>query len=89
MSEILTTKQCIYLENKNYLKINGVESVITLTETDSSVVLNGEVLAIKGSNLKAEKLSVDTGELVITGNINSLKYETKKEKQSFFKRIFK
>ena len=82
-------KQSILLEDQSYLKICGIESVINLTETDVGVMIAGEVLVIKGTNLQAEKLSVETGELVLTGQINSLKYETKKEKQSFIKRIFK
>jgi len=82
-------KQTILLENKNYLKICGVESVINLNETDVAIMLCGEVLVIKGTDIKADKLSVETGELVLTGNFASLKYEAKKEKQGFLKRIFK
>lgn len=82
-------KQTILLENKNYLKICGVESVINLNETDVAIMLCGEVLVIKGTDIKADKLSVETGELILTGNFTSLKYESKKEKQGFFKRIFK
>ncbi len=82
-------KQTVLLENRNYLKLNGVENVINLTETDAGVVIAGEVLVVKGSNLKAEKLSVETGELILTGEFDSFKYERKKEKQGFFKRLFK
>lgn len=82
-------KQCLILENRNCLKLSGVDSVINLTETDVGVNVCGEVLVIKGSDIKAEKLSVETKELVLTGNFNSFKYETKKEKQGLFKRIFK
>ena len=81
--------QTILLENKNKLTIHGVQNVVSLTESEAGVVINGEVLNIKGSELKAEKLSVDTGELVLIGNITSLKYEEKKQKQSLLKRIFK
>lgn len=82
-------KQTILLENKNYLKICGVESVINLNETDVAIMLCGEVLVINGTDIKADKLSVETGELILTGNFTSLKYEAKKEKQGFLKRIFK
>ena len=77
------------LENKNYLKITGVESVICLTETEAAVVINNQVLEIKGTNLKAEELSVENGELVLIGNFVSFKYQDKKEKKSLFKRLFK
>ena len=79
----------LILENKNYLKLSGVEGVINLTETDASVIVCGQVLEIKGLNLKAEKLSVETGDLCISGIINSLKFEEKREKKGLLKRIFK
>ena len=82
-------KQTIFLENKNYLKITGVEGIINLTEKSASVIVCGEILEIYGENLKAEKLSVETGELILNGNISGLKYEIQKEKKSFIKRIFK
>ena len=81
-------KQSILLEN-DYLRINGLESVISISETDAGVVVDGKTLVIKGANLKAEKLSVEMGELVLSGQVLSLKFEAKKEKQSFLKRIFK
>ena len=84
-----TKNQCLILEDKSILKINGIDSVIALNETDCSVVINNETLCIKGTSLKAEKLSVETGELVLVGTINMIKYEQKHEKKSFFKRIFK
>lgn len=82
-------KQIILLEDKSYLKINGVKGIVNLTETDAEVLVDNEHLEVKGSNLKCETLSVDSGELVIVGNIYSLKYIGVKEKKSFFKRIFK
>lgn len=82
-------KQSIILEDKKLLKLGGVENVISLSETDAGVIIGGEMLLIKGNNLKAEKLSVETGELVLTGEVYSLKFEHKKEKQSLLKRIFK
>lgn len=84
-----TKKQCVILEDKTYLKLTGIEGVVTLTETDASIIICGEILEIRGNNLKAEKLSVETGELILIGNIYSLKYQEKKEKKGLLKRIFK
>ena len=82
-------KQIILLEDKSYLRITGVDGVISLTETDASVLVGDEILEIKGQNLKCEKLSVELNELVLLGNIFYLKYQEKKEKKGFIKRIFK
>lgn len=82
-------KQTILLEDKCYLKITGVNGVLNLTENYAEILIGDEHLEIKGSNLKCETLSVDNGDLVIIGNIYSLKYKDVKEKKGIFKRIFK
>ena len=81
--------QSIQLDNKSYLKITGVSGVVGLTETAASIVVNNEILEIKGSNLKAEKLSVETGDMVIVGEIYSISYKEKAPKKNLLKRIFK
>lgn len=82
-------KQYLSLENKSILKISGIENVINLTDTQICVTISGEILEVKGYNLQAEKLSVECGELIVNGNITSLKYQEKKDKLPIFKRIFK
>lgn len=82
-------KSNIVLTDKKYLKINGAEGVVNLTETEAGVLVAGELLSIKGSGIKAERLSVETGELFLCGEFISLKFEEKKQKQGLFKRIFK
>ena len=77
----MENKQSLLLENRNYLKITGVKSVVNLTETDVAVLVDNDMLVIKGNKIKAEKLSVETGELVLTGDFNSFEYENKKEKR--------
>lgn len=86
---MIEKQQSLVLENRSNLKIIGVEGVINLSETDAQVLVCGEVLEIKGNSLKAEKLSVETGEMIISGNIYGLKFNDKKEKKGFIKRIFK
>ena len=81
--------QSLTLDNKSYLKVVGVEGVVHLSETDASIIVAGEILEIKGQNLKAEKLSVECGEIILTGEIFLLKYTEKKEKKGLIKRIFK
>ena len=83
------SKSCIVLTDRTNLRISGVLGVNNLTETDVCVIVGNDLLLIHGENLKAEKLSVETGELIINGIIASIKFENKKEKQGLLKRIFK
>lgn len=82
-------KSFIQLEDKSLLKICGVNSVVSITETEVNVVINDEIFNIKGNQIKAEKLLVEQGELILSGMFYSLKFEEHKQKKSFFKRIFK
>ena len=86
---MIDKKHCVLLENRSYLKITNVEGVVSLTENEANIIVGESILNVKGSSLKAETLSVETGDLVLTGIVNSIKYEDKKQKQGLLKRIFK
>ena len=87
MSEI--NKSSILIYDRASIKLTGVEGITSLNETEASILICGDKLNIKGENLKADKLSVETGELLIVGKINCLKYEEIHKKQGFLKKILK
>ena len=47
------------------------------------------LLAIKGSDLKLNRLNLDNTELLVEGNISSLVYSDNYQKGSFLQRLFK
>ena len=79
----------ITLDGRNKLKITGVTEVESFDEFE--VVLNttcGE-LTVEGRELHVERLTVDSGEIVITGNINAIKYEdAPAPKSGIFSKLF-
>lgn len=80
------------LENRNKLSVSGVKDVLSFD--DQVVIMETELglLTVKGENLKINKLSIDTSEVVVEGEINSLSYsEQNKMKQegSLLSKIFK
>ena len=84
--------QNIILENRNKLSVSGVKDVLSFD--DQVVIMETELglLTVKGENLKINKLSIDTSEVVVEGEINSLGYsEENKVKQdgSLLSKIFK
>lgn len=84
--------QNIVLENRNKLSISGVKDVFSFD--DVIVILETELgmLTIKGDNLRINKLSLDTTEVIIEGRINSLNYSEKNDKKtsgSLLGKIFK
>ncbi len=84
--------QNLILENRNKLSISGVKDVLSFD--DQVVIMETELglLSVKGENLKINKLSIDTSEVIIEGEINTLSYSdhTKKEQDGgLFSKIFK
>lgn len=81
------TESIVTIQNRNQLSLSGVEKVISMSENQICLVACSSSLCINGSGLTVQKLDVDNGILKITGTINSMKYDEKRE--NFFKRIFK
>ena len=83
--------QNIVLENREKLSISGVQDVLSFD--DQIVILETELglLTIKGEDLRINKLSIDTQDVIIEGNINTLTYSDKEEKKngSLLGKIFK
>ena len=84
--------QNIILENREKLSISGVLDVLSFD--DQIVILETELglLTIKGENLRINKLSLDTAEVIIDGEIYSLGYSERDSIQKsggIFGKIFK
>lgn len=84
--------QNLVLENRNRLNISGVLDVLSFD--DQIIILETELgmLTVKGDNLRINKLSIDTSEVIVEGEIISLGYSNKdldKKNESFLGKIFK
>ena len=84
--------QNIVLENRNKLSVSGVKDVISFD--DELVIIETELglLTVKGNNLKINKLSIDTGDVSVEGEISNLGYSDpskKSQEQGLFSKIFK
>ena len=87
-----TVIQNLVLENREKLSISGVLDVLSFD--DQVVIVETELglLNVKGENLRINKLSIDTSEVVVEGEIYSLNYSDKnpdKKASSLLGKIFK
>ena len=78
--------QNLILENRGKLSISGVLDVLSFD--DQVVILETELglLTVKGENIKINKLSIDTSEVIVEGDISYMAYsdkENEKIKESF------
>lgn len=75
--------QNLVLENRNKLSISGVVDVLSFD--DQIVIVETELglLTVKGENLRINKLSIDTSEVIVEGEISNLNYsEESNERKS-------
>lgn len=84
--------QNLILENREKLSISGVLDVLSFD--DQIVVVETELglLTVKGENLRISKLSIDTSEVIVEGEIYNLSYSEKsidKKGNSLLGKIFK
>ena len=84
--------QNLVLENREKLSVSGVLDVLSFD--DQVVIIETELglLTIKGEDLRINKLSIDTSEAVVEGDIFSMNYskkEMEKKGGSILGKIFK
>ena len=84
--------QNLILENRGKLSISGVNDVLSFDDQVVMVDTELGLLTVKGENIRINKLSLDTAEVIIEGDISYLAYsdkELEKTKGSLISKIFK
>lgn len=85
--------QNLILENRKKLSISGVNDVLSFDDQVVMIETELGLLTVKGENLRINKLSIDTAEVIVEGEISFLSYSDKEqEKQKsggFISKIFK
>ena len=84
--------QNLILENRGKLSISGVLDVLSFDDQVVMIETELGLLTVKGENLRITKLSIDTSEVIVEGNISYLAYsntEVEKNKGSIISKIFK
>ena len=84
--------QNLVLENRERLSISGVLDVLSFD--DQVVIVETELglLTVKGDNLRINKLSIDSSEVVVEGEIYNLAYsenDLDKKTSGLLGKIFK
>lgn len=80
----------VILENRTSLSVSGVEEVESFDETSIVMYTAKGTLVVHGAELHIEKLSLDGGDLLVEGNIDTLSYEDEgREKGGLLARLFR
>lgn len=89
MTDELSIKHNINIENRKKAVISGVTDVIEFSADAIDVITRMGNLSIRGNDLKIGGFNADVGELEISGLIVAFVYTTDTKKSSLFSRIFK
>ena len=80
----------IIIESRKKISVSAVEDVDSFDEDSIILLTSLGTLIVKGANFHINKLNVDTGELVIEGDIDSCTFDDKASaKGSFWSKMFK
>ncbi len=90
--KVFKTAHNVIMESRKTLTISGVMDIDSFDE--ESVILFTELgeLTIKGMNLHINKIDVNTGDLLMEGEIESLSYSDNRPQQKnsgFFAKLFR
>ena len=79
----------IILEDRERLSVSGVEDVDSFDDKQIILKTTKGSLILRGTDLHIDKLSLDTGELAVTGVFSDLGYEETAPGGSLWSRLFK
>ena len=79
----------VIMEGRSRMSISGVEDVESFDDMSVSLFTTRGLMTVHGSGLHIERLSLETGELNIEGNIDGMQYTDETPQGSFWSRLFK
>ena len=79
----------VIIENKEKISITGVYDVRSFDDNEVILDTSGGNMSVCGEDLRVEKLSIESGEIVIEGCIFCIEYSEKDvRRESFWSKIF-
>lgn len=80
----------IIMEGREKLSVSGVDDVESFDEGEVVMNTSKGILIVRGQELHIEKLSIDSGDVIVVGQLEKLEYEDDvKITGGFFSRLFK
>ncbi|MBR0349395.1 MAG: sporulation protein YabP [Acutalibacteraceae bacterium] len=83
------TMHDLVIESRKKVTMTGIVDVESFDE--ETIVAESECgeIFIKGSLLKISRLSVESGDMIVEGNIDAVSYSEGKAKGGFFSKVFR
>ena len=81
--------QLMTLEDRERFTVGLVENVESFSESEIILKTAFGGLYVAGKNMKLEDLSIENGNVILTGKIDRIDFVDIKEKRGFFKSMFR
>ncbi len=88
-SETIEKNQMLTLENRKRFTVGLVENVESFSDSEIMIKTSAGGLDICGEELKIEDLSIENGNIILTGRINKIEFVEIREKHSFFRDLLR
>lgn len=88
----IVSGQNIQLKDRKKLEVSGIKKVESLNNEEFIIDTKLGLLLVRGKELEMQSLDMDKGNIWISGMVNAIEYidePEKKEKNGFFKKMFK
>jgi len=85
----LISNQIVNIIGRKNIELNGALEVLSSTEKEVFVKLEGSYMQILGEKLTILKLIPEEKTLSVSGTINGINYVNKPSKKTFFGKVFK
>lgn len=80
----------LIIENRQKLSVTGVNDIESFDSGKIVLITQEGLLTVTGSEMKVKKMSSESGEAFIEGNIDGCMYlDSRREKESFLRRVLK
>ena len=76
------------LQDRKKMAVSGVNEVVNFDENQVTITTTMGTLVIRGSSLHVDQLSLDSGELRLTGRIDIVEYDDSVVSDGFLRRLF-
>lgn len=90
MTEQTAIPNSLVLEDRKRLTVEGVREIGAYDDASVTAETDVGLLTIRGTGLKIMKMSVDSGELSVEGNISELSFaDAPEDAAGFWRRVFR
>lgn len=90
MADEIYKNQNITLEDRRHLTVSGVTDVESFDDNSITLITSSGTLVIKGADIKIEKLSLDSNEVIANGDFYLMEYiSDETAKRGLFARMFR